>query len=131
MKKIIFTDKTPLAYRGRNGMGKMSGIEVHSVPAGYVSLNPITSKGIASDAAILEIQNDDTIAVCAAILDIDQKKLWATYCMLKGVRVRCISLDVRISGAIGLIVAIGSNVRFLPDTDGNPTTVNLSDLVPL
>ena len=67
MKKIIFSDQTPVAYRGRNGMGKMSGIEIHPVPAGYTSLNPITSKGAASDAAILEIPNGDLSAVCNAL----------------------------------------------------------------
>jgi hypothetical protein len=67
MKKILFSDQTPAAYRGRNGMGKMSGIEIHSVPAGYTSLNPVTSKGAASDAAILEIPNGDLSAVCNAL----------------------------------------------------------------
>lgn len=130
MKKIIFTDQTPVAYRGRNGMGKMSGIEIHSLPAGYVSLNPVTSKGAPSDAAVLEVPDGDTISVCAGILDIDRQKLWALYCMLKGVRVRCIASDVRVNGVTGIISAIGKDVRFVPDTDGNPTTVGFLDLVP-
>lgn len=91
MKKILFSDQIPVAYRGRNGMGKVSGIEIHSVPAGYVSLNPITSKGAASDAAILEIPNGDTVSVCAGLLDIDQQTLWAMYCMLKGVTVNFVT----------------------------------------
>lgn len=132
MKKILFTNKTPVAYRGRNGWGKMSGIEIHSLSAGYVSLNPVTSKGAPSDAAILEVPDGDTISVCAGILDVDRKKLWAAYCMLKGVRVRCIAeWDVRIKGVTGIITGIGRDVRFVPDTDGNPTNVGFLDLAPI
>ena len=112
MKKILFTNKTPVAYRGRNGWGKMSGIEIHSVPAGYVSINPVTSKGAASDAAILEIPDGDTISVCAGILDVDRQALWAAYCMLKSVIVnhdgkyrteQCQVLDISASGTATVI----------------------------
>ena len=130
MKKILFSDQTPVAYRGRNGMGKMSGIEIHSVPAGYTSLNPVTSKGARSDAAVLEIPNGDALAVCAAILSTDEQKLFVAYSMLNRMRVRCISTDVRVKGVTGIITAIGKDIRFLPDTDGNPVTLEFSEVEP-
>jgi hypothetical protein len=137
MKKIIFSDKrVPVAYRGRNGMGKMSGIEIHSVPAGYVSLNPITSKGAASDAAILEVPDGDTIAVCAGMLDIDRKKLWAAYCMLKGATVRIVEpspgIEPTFKGVALRIVSLQKSHCTISLPDGSAgRDVHLSSIEPI
>lgn len=136
MKKIIFSDKTPVAYRGRNGMGKMSGIEIHSVPAGYTSLNPITSKGATSDAAILEIPDGDTIAVCAGILDIERQALWASYCMLKGVTVRIAEpspgIEPTFKGVALRIVSLQKSHCTIQLADGSAgRDVHLSSIAPL
>ena len=136
MKKILFSDQTPAAYRGRNGMGKMAGIEIHYVPAGYVSINPITSKGAASDAAILEIPDGDTIAVCAGMLDIDRQMLWATYCMLKGVPVRIVEpspgIEPTFKGVALRIVSLQKSHCTVSLPDGSAgRDVHLSSITPL
>lgn len=62
-KHFLFTRN--FYYRGRNGSGIQKGIDVTvDKQAGVIFLNPINSKGKASDAARIEIELDQFEEIC-------------------------------------------------------------------
>ena len=72
MKEIKFSKTINIGAKGRNGLLRQSGITV--TPSGWEPvkwLNPITGRGVASDACYLTVPNNVAGELAAAITDVD------------------------------------------------------------